>query len=443
MFWRGGMIPSRSWEEELGRWVAPFLERLGRAERRRWAPLYLKGLLLPGERKSIEPLAERVCPGEVQQLHHFISTSPWQSAPLQEVLFEKADRLLGGGEAVLLIDDTALVKQGSHSVGVARQYCGELGKRANCQSLVTLTLARGEVPLPIWMRLFLAESWAEDTERCQKAGIPEAERVHQPKWEIAIRGLDEVLAAGVRFGSVGADAEYGKAPRFRRALQERRLRYAVGILPRQRVYPADVVMHPPVRKRPGVRPPVHPTPSVESVQAQAMIDALGEDVFQEITWRRGTKGPLKASFARIRVRMAEGDPIGSGRRAPAEEELWLVCEWRTTGEKKYYLCNHPPETPFKALVRAIKARWSCEQAHEQMKNDLGLDHLECRGWQALQHHTVLVMMAMCFLQQLRLGGKKKGQGSRRTSPLSFSARDSKDAGRATQTHAAQALPALL
>ncbi len=151
------MVPSASWEAELERWSAPFLERIGRAERRKWAPLYLKGLLLLGERKSIEPLSERVCPGEVQQLHHFLSTSPWPTQPLQEVLFEKADRLVGGGEAVLLIDDTALVKQGTHSVGVARQYCGELGKRANCQSLVTLTLARGEVPVPIWMRLFLPE----------------------------------------------------------------------------------------------------------------------------------------------------------------------------------------------------------------------------------------------------------------------------------------------
>ena len=155
------MVPSPSWETELERWVAPFLERLGRSERRRWAPLYLKGLLLPGERKSLEPLAERVCPGDVQQLHHFLSSSPWSVAPLQEVLFEKADRLLGGREAVLLIDDTALVKQGVHSVGVARQYCGELGKKANCQCLVTLTLARAEVPLPIWMRLFLPESCRE------------------------------------------------------------------------------------------------------------------------------------------------------------------------------------------------------------------------------------------------------------------------------------------
>ncbi|MGI9181836.1 MAG: transposase [Longimicrobiaceae bacterium] len=147
---------------------------------------------------------------------------------------------------------------------MARQYCGELGKRANCQSLVTLTLARGEVPVPIWMRLFLPESWASDAARCQAAGIAEAERVHRPKWEIAIGGLDEALAAGVRFALIGADAEYGKAPEFRRQLEQRDLLYAVGILPQQRVYPAGVVMHPPVRKRPGVRPPKHPTPSVEA-----------------------------------------------------------------------------------------------------------------------------------------------------------------------------------
>lgn len=154
-----------------------------------------------------------------QQLHHFLSTSPWSVSPLQEVLFERADRLLGGREAVLLIDDTALVKQGTHSVGVARQYCGELGKRANCQSLVTLTLAREEVPLVIWMRLFLPESWATDAERCQRARISEAERVHRPKWEIALEGLDSVwmppsqraCASGVwgRMRSTGRRRSFG------------------------------------------------------------------------------------------------------------------------------------------------------------------------------------------------------------------------------------------
>src|SRR5215204_6985460 len=134
-----------NWQVEFEAWLAPFLARLRRAEQRRWAPLYLKGLLLPGERKSVEPLAARVAPGDVQQLHHFVSASPWATAPLEDELVRAADRLVGGQDAVLVVDDTALVKQGRHSAGVKRQYCGQLGKRANCQALVSLTLARGEV----------------------------------------------------------------------------------------------------------------------------------------------------------------------------------------------------------------------------------------------------------------------------------------------------------
>jgi SRSO17 transposase len=140
------------WEQELGRWLAPFLARLRRQAQRRWAPVYLKGLLLPGERKSIEPMAARVAPGDVQQLHHFVSASPWPTAPLEDELVKAADRLVGGPGAVLVVDDTALVKQGKRSVGVKRQYCGQLGKRANCQALVSLTLARGEVPVCVGLR---------------------------------------------------------------------------------------------------------------------------------------------------------------------------------------------------------------------------------------------------------------------------------------------------
>jgi SRSO17 transposase len=157
--------PADGWEGELERWLEPFLARLGREERRRWAPFYLKGLILPGERKSIEPMAARVAPGDLQQLHHFVSTSPWVTAPLEDELVRAADRLVGGPDAVLVVDDTALVKQGRHSVGVKRQYCGQLGKRANCQSLVSLTLARGEVPVGVGLRLFLPEDWCADAAR--------------------------------------------------------------------------------------------------------------------------------------------------------------------------------------------------------------------------------------------------------------------------------------
>ena len=162
----------RGWEGALERWLAPFLSALGREAQRRWAPVYLKGLILPGERKSVEPLAARVAPDGTEQLHHFIGGSPWATGPLEAVLAEEADALVGGPEAVLVIDDTALPKQGKHSVGVARQYCGCLGKRANCQVLVSLTLARGEVPVPVGLRLFLPDEWTADSGRCARAGVP-------------------------------------------------------------------------------------------------------------------------------------------------------------------------------------------------------------------------------------------------------------------------------
>lgn len=160
-----GRAGAKAWVDRLDAWLAPFLAALPRAEQRRWAPLYVQGLLLPGERKSVEPMAERVCPGQVQGLHHFVSTSTWPHEQLERVLAEQADQLVGGPDAVLVVDDTALVKQGQHSVGVQRQSCGQLGKRANCQALVSLTLARGEVPVPVALRLFLPERWAEDTSR--------------------------------------------------------------------------------------------------------------------------------------------------------------------------------------------------------------------------------------------------------------------------------------
>src|SRR3954452_3793969 len=210
---------AEGWEDGLGRWLGPFLARLRRKEQRRWAPFYLKGLILPGERKSVEPLAARVAPGDTQQLHHFVSTSPWTTAPLEDELVRAADRLVGGPDAVLVVDDTALVKQGRHSVGVRRQYCGQPGKRANCQSLVSLTLARSEVPVGVGPRLFLPEDWSGDATRRAAAGVPDAV-ASGPKWRIALDEIDRVLAAGARFGAVLADAEYGRAAEFRAGLAE-------------------------------------------------------------------------------------------------------------------------------------------------------------------------------------------------------------------------------
>src|SRR3954447_21812168 len=390
------------WEAELERWLEPFLVRLRRKAQRHWAPFYLKGLILPGERKSIEPMAARVAPADTQQLHHFVSTSPWGTTPVEDELVRTADRLVGGLDAVLVIDDTALVKQGRHSVGVQRQYCGQLGKRANCQSLVSLTLARAEVPVCVGLRLFLPERWCADAERLARASVPEGTG-YRPKWRIALDEVDRVLASGARFGCILADAEYGKAAEFRGGLAERQLPYAVGILPMQKAYPASVTLAWPERKPTG-RPRKHPVPTVASVAVAELIEARPE-AFRTLSWRVGTKGPLQAAFAAIRVRVADGPPMRHGQHLPGDE-VWLVGEHRTTGERKYYLASHAADTPLEVLAALIKSRWVCEQIHQQMKEELGLDHFEGRSWRGLHHHTLLCQLAFAFLQHLRLGGKK-------------------------------------
>ncbi len=293
-----------SWEAAFARWCEPFLAALSREAQRHWAPVYLKGLLGPGERKSVAPMAERLCPGDVQQLHHFVAAAPWATEPLERVLAQEAQRLVGGPGAVLIIDDTTFVKQGRHSVGVARQYCGALGKRANCQTLVSLTLARGEVPVAVALRLYLPEEWAGDPARCGEAGVPE-EVSFRPKWQLALDELDRARAAGVTFDVVLADAGYGTCAEFRQGLSARGLTWAVGILSTQKVYPAAVRLAAP-RKPPTGRPQTHPVPSAPSQPVAALIASLGRTAFHRLTWRRGTKGPLTAAFARCRVKVADG-----------------------------------------------------------------------------------------------------------------------------------------
>jgi SRSO17 transposase len=429
--------PADDWEEELERWLEPFLGRLRRQAQRRWAPVYLEGLLLPGERKSVEPMAARVAPGDVQQLHHFVSTSPWATAPLEAELVKAADRLVGGPDAVLVADDAALVKPGRHSVGVKRQCCGQLGKRANCQSLVSLTLARAEVPVGVGLRLFLPDDWCSDAERRTAAGVPEAV-AYRPKWQIALDEIDRVLASGARFGCVLADAEYGKAAEFRAGLAAPQLSFAVGILPTQKVYPAEVTVAFPERKATGRRRK-HPVPSAVSVGAAELIEGRPA-AFRTISWRTGTKGPLQAEFAALRVRVADGPVAARAQHLPGAE-AWLVGEHRASGERKYYLTNHPADTPLETLAALIKARWVCEQMHQQMKDELGLDHFEGRSWRGLHHHALLCQLAFAFLQHLRLGGKRSRPPRRRTAaPAEPARRPAAHPGRAHARPAA--LPAL-
>jgi SRSO17 transposase len=391
------------WEQEFERWLQPFLDELGYDSQRKWAPVYMRGLLAPGDRKSIEPMAARVCPGETQQLHHFISTSRWDTTGPERVLLEKAASLVGGQGAHLIIDDTALPKKGTHSVGVVHQYCGQLGKNANCQALVSVTLARDEVPVPVALRLYLPKEWANDPERRRRAKVPE-DVVFRTKWRIALDEIERIKRSDVVFDDVLADAGYGACAAFRHGLSALNLRWAVGVNSNQRVYPKTARVIAPEQARAGGRRPKRGRVSAEPKKAHEVFFTRAKNGFQEVRWRDGTKGPLRASFAAIRVRPADGPKVIGYNHGPGEE-MWLICEKRASGERKYYLSNYPADTDLGKLAAVIKARWSCEQAHQQLKEELGLDHFEGRSWHGLHHHALLTMMAYAFLQYLRSSEK--------------------------------------
>ncbi len=428
------------WNDELGRWLKPFLDRLGHKARRQMCPLYVAGLIGPGDRKSVQPMAERLAPGDYDQLHHFVSAGIWDAAPLETELLIQADRLVGGSDAVLVIDDTAMPKKGQHSVGVAPQYASALGKTANCQTLVSLTLARGEVPVMLALRLFLPENWTNDRRRLEQAGVPVEYRMARTKPEIALAEIDRMITAGVRFGCVLADAGYGLSAPFRQGLTARKLAWAVGIPRHLKVYPVGVQMIWPVAKR--GRPRQRYVPDILSVPAE---DMLAEAEWRTVSWRNGTKGRLKARFAAVRVRTADGPPQrirDKGQQHLPGDEAWIIGEHRMSGEKKYYLANLPVGMDLRALAATIKARWVCEQAHQQLKEELGLDHFEGRSWQGLHRHALMTMIAYAFLQHRRLATTRREKKNQRTASATKSARGASCHRQSHASIAASAMPAL-
>src|SRR6201997_4265244 len=319
--------------------------------------------------------------------------------------------LVGGRDAVLFIDDTSLPKKGERSVGVAAQYASALGKTANCQTLVSLTLARGEVPVMVALRLFLPDSWTSDVSRLKRARVPVEHRTPRSKPEIALAEIDRAMSSNMRFGCVLADAGYGLSAPFRQGLTERGLAWAVGIPRHLKVYPVGVQLIWPITKVRG-KPRKHHVPDILSIAAEQM---LASAKWKTVSWRCGTKGRLKARFAALRVRTADGPPQriwDKGQQHLPGDEAWLIGEQRASGEKKYYLANLPATTDLRTLAATIKARWICEQAHQQLKEELGLDHFEGRSWQGLHRHALMTMIAYAFLQYRRLahaGRKKKNQ----------------------------------
>jgi SRSO17 transposase len=428
------------WRNDLEAWLEPFIGALRHKTRGRMCPAYVAGLIGPGDRKSVQPMAARDEAVSYDQLHHFVAGGVWGAAPLEAALLAEADSQVGGDDAWLIIDDTALPKKGRSSVGVAPQYAGALGKNANCQTLVSLTLAQREVPVMVGLRLYLPESWTSDPARLDAARVPDDRREYRTKPEIALEEIDRVRETGVRFGCVLADAGYGLSATFRQGLSERGLTWAVGIPYKQKVYPVDVAMIFPVSGR--GRPRERHIPDVKSVTAKTMLEAAK---WQTVSWRKGTKGRLSARFAVARARVADGPTQrihDMGAQHLPGEEVWVIGEHRLTGERKYYLSNLPADTPIKQLASAIKARWVCEQAHQQLKEELGLDHFEGRSWQGLHRHCLMCMIALAFLQSRRLKQAKGGKKNRRAAATAKPASRAPSDPQRSRQAPANAMPAL-
>ena len=385
----------------LEQFLADLLEPLGRHERRHWSSVYVRGLLMDGERKSIEPMAARLPEGNVQAMQQLIGQSPWPWAPVWERLARRMTAELAP-DPVWVIDDTGFPKQGRHSVGVERQYSGTLGKTANCQVAVSLHQVGADESTILGWRLYLPGSWTRDAERRAEAGIPEAVEF-RTKWQLALELIDEALAWGLRGGMVLADAAYGEVTEFREGLEARRRPYVVGIPSSLGVWTKPPRMHK-LKARGRGRPPsayhygeARP-PSVREVAEKARG-------WKQVRWREGTKGWLESRFYACRVQPSHGFNEGQ----PPHKEVWLLVEW-PRGEKeptKYFLCDLPTHYTLRRLVRAAKSRWKIEQDYQQLKEELGLDHYEGRSWSGWHHHVTLVMLAHAFLTLENLRGKKK------------------------------------
>lgn len=372
------------------------------ADRKEPLQLYLTGLLLPGDRKSVEPMAARVDPAHVskrhQSLHHFVAKAPWEAEDLVRVAADYALAALErhGPVSAWIVDDTGMPKKGSHSVGVTRQYCGALGKQENCQVAVAVSLANDMGSVPCAYRLYLPEGWVGDAIRRSKAGVPSSV-VFRKKWEIAIEQIDQLLAEGLPPAPVIADAGYGVATEFREALTERSVPYAVGISAETTVWPPGTEPLPPEPWSGRGRPPkrLRRTPDHAPVSVAELAQELPPERFQTITWREGTRGRMQARCAAVRVRPAHRD---TWRQEPRAEE-WLLIEW-PKGEAeptKFWLSTVSPDISLVDLVHLAKTRWRIERDFQELKDEIGLDHYEGRGWRGFHHHGALCIAAYAFL----------------------------------------------
>jgi len=401
------------WEQRLRRYLDGLMQALRSSG---WCGSdgafcgYCLGLLIPGERKSMEPIAARLDPEHVQaryaSIQRLITDSEWDYQALLGAVRDYGLPLIIAKPELeaWAVDDTSFPKQGTHSVGVAHQYCGNLGKQANCQDAVSLSLVNHHAGLPVAYRLYLPKEWTDDPARCRAAGVP-GEVVFQTKWELALALVDQQVQAKVPLAPFLGDAGYGQIPAFRQGLTKRGFRYVLGIQKTEMVWPPGWGPLPPGTKPPGpgrtrTEDHMRQNPACPALTAKAFAMALPPEAWQDRSWRQGTKGVLHSRFALARVRPTAGC---CNRRSEIvyriPEEEWLVMEWPEGEEEptKYWLSTMPEVLPIEELIALTKLRWRIEEDYEDLKQEVGLGDFEGRTWRGFHHHASLCIAAYAFL----------------------------------------------
>jgi SRSO17 transposase len=387
-------------DRELNQFLDEMITGMGRPERRSAMAHYITGLLLDGERKSVQPMATRLSANAAdadamrQRLQDCVGVSAWSDEELMRRLATKLEREMPGIEA-FVVDDTGFAKKGEYSVGVTRQYSGTLGRTDNCQVAVSLHVASTKGSGCIAMRLYLPEKdWASDAKRRAAAGVPQ-EVQFQTKWQIALEQLDVALAAGVRRHPMLADAGYGEATEFRSGLEERGLHYVVGVSGVPTIWRPGIAPRVPDAAKSG-RSPSRPKADESPVCLSDFARELGAKQFRAVSWREGSKGRMNGRFYAARIYSAERR---TKKDRPELKPIWLIIE--DTGEEKrpfkFYFSNLPESTSLKRLVALIKLRWRVERDYQELKGEIGLDHFEGRNWRGFHHHATLCAVAHGFL----------------------------------------------
>jgi SRSO17 transposase len=382
--------------QRLMRWLEPFQRCFGHRAQRLALRTYVQGVFSDSDRKSMQAMLARVTePVSYQAFQHFITHAPWDADWIWRRLLE----ILPERRGVLIIDGTSFPKQGPHSVGVARQYCGALGKIANCQVAVTAALWTGTRAWLLGALLYLPQSWSEDANRRAATRIPSTVSF-QEKWRHALTLIRRARAAGLHLTAVVADAEFGDITAFRRLLHQWQLPYALGVSRQLTVFRGTPAVHIPPSPRTG-RPRsqlvlVHDT---RPITVRTVALALPARAWRRVTWRNGTNRPWAARFAAVRV-----TPANEWRNRRLAPEVWLLCEQDLglTPRIKYFFVHLPATASLKQLVRLAHQRWAIEQQYQELKTELGLDHFEGRSYPGWHRHVVLTAVAYAFLQRERM-----------------------------------------